>query len=42
MSQANVEIAKKLTAALNRLDVDAWAGLSSADFEWFPVLAGTV
>jgi len=37
-----VEIAKRLTDALNRLDVDASAGLSSADFEWFPVLAGTV
>ncbi|HME03536.1 MAG TPA: nuclear transport factor 2 family protein [Solirubrobacteraceae bacterium] len=42
MSQENVEIAKALTEALNRLDVDAWAELSTADFEWFPVLGGTV
>jgi ketosteroid isomerase-like protein len=42
MSQQNVATAKSLTDALNRLDIDAWAELSSADFEWFPVLGGTV
>jgi ketosteroid isomerase-like protein len=38
MSQEKVETAKKLTAALNRFDVDAFADCCTADFEWFPVL----
>ena len=34
--------AKKLTAALNRFDVDAFADCCTADFEWFPAMPGTV
>jgi ketosteroid isomerase-like protein len=42
MSQENVENAKGLTEAFNRLDLDAFAGHCTADVEWYPLLAGTV
>jgi ketosteroid isomerase-like protein len=42
MSAENVEVFKRATVALNRLDVDAYLDWGTADFEWFPVLGGTV
>jgi ketosteroid isomerase-like protein len=42
VSQENVEVFKRATDALNRLDVDAYLDWATADFEWFPVLGGTV
>jgi ketosteroid isomerase-like protein len=42
VSQANVEVFKRATDALNRLDLDAYVSFCTADYEWFPVLGGTV
>jgi ketosteroid isomerase-like protein len=42
MSRANVEIARRGLAAFNRRDIDAFADLTTADFEWFPALDRTV
>jgi ketosteroid isomerase-like protein len=42
MSQANVEIVKRGIDAYNRRDIDAFADLTTADFEWFPALDRTV
>jgi ketosteroid isomerase-like protein len=42
MSTENVEIVKRGTDAFNRLDADAFAQFATPDFEWFPVLGGTV
>jgi ketosteroid isomerase-like protein len=42
MSQANVEIVKRGIVAYNRRDIDAFADLTTADFEWFPALDSTV
>jgi ketosteroid isomerase-like protein len=39
MAQENVEIVKQLMAAVDRRDVDAYAEVPTADFEWFPVFA---
>jgi ketosteroid isomerase-like protein len=36
VSQANVEIARRAVAAFNATDIEAFAALTSADFEWFP------
>jgi ketosteroid isomerase-like protein len=42
MSQRDVETVKTLMDAVNRRDIDAYAGLTTADFEWFPVFAARV
>jgi ketosteroid isomerase-like protein len=42
MSQTNVEVVKVLMNAVNRRDIDTFAGLTTADFEWFPVFAARV
>src|SRR6202171_4299839 len=42
MSQTNVEIVKILMDAVNRRDIDTFAGLTTPDFEWFPVFAARV
>ena len=42
MSQANVEIVKSGIDAFNRRDVDAFAEVTTVDFEMFPALARTV
>ena len=42
MSQANVEIAKRVMDAYNRGDVDSFAEVATADFEWFPALPRVV
>ncbi len=34
MSQQNVELAKRLTDAFNRRDVEVFAGMTTPDFEW--------
>jgi ketosteroid isomerase-like protein len=39
---SNVEIFKRATEAVNRLDVDAYVSFCTADIEWYPVLGGTV
>jgi ketosteroid isomerase-like protein len=36
MSHANVEIAKRAIEAFNRSDIDAFAALTTPDFEWSP------
>jgi ketosteroid isomerase-like protein len=42
MSQENVEIAKRAIDAYNRRDAESIAAYVTADFEWLPVLPGTV
>jgi ketosteroid isomerase-like protein len=42
MSQENVEIVKVLMDAVHRRDIDAFAGVTTPDFEWFPVFAARV
>ncbi|HWD11394.1 MAG TPA: nuclear transport factor 2 family protein [Solirubrobacteraceae bacterium] len=42
MSQENVETIKVLMDAVNRRDIDVYAGVTTADFEWFPVFAARV
>jgi ketosteroid isomerase-like protein len=42
MSQENVEIAGQGIDAYNGRDIDAFADLTTADFEWFPALDRTV
>ena len=42
MSQANVEIAKRVVDAFNRRDVESFFALAASDFEWFPAMAGAV
>lgn len=42
VSQENVEVVKRVIEAFNRRDVGAMAELTTADFEWFPALPGTV
>jgi ketosteroid isomerase-like protein len=39
---ANVEVIKVLMDAVNRRDIDAYAGVTTSDFEWFPVFAARV
>src|ERR1700737_3929774 len=36
MSQANVDIATRAIDAFNRSDIDAFAALTTPDFEWSP------
>lgn len=36
MSEADVEIARRAIAAFNVVDIDAFAGLTTPDFEWSP------
>jgi ketosteroid isomerase-like protein len=42
MSQEDVDSVKKLMDAVNRRDIDAFAAVTTADFEWFPVFAARV
>jgi ketosteroid isomerase-like protein len=42
MPQENVEIVERLMAAVNRRDIDAFAAVTTADLEWFPVFAAHV
>jgi|SRR5208283_1625244 len=42
MSQENLEVFKRATDALNRLDIDGFVESATPDFEWFPVLGGIV
>ena len=42
MSQENVEVVKVLMGAVNRRDIDALAGVTTSDLEWFPVFAARV
>jgi ketosteroid isomerase-like protein len=42
MSEANVEIAKKVVDAFNRRDVEGFFALAASDFQWFPAMAGAV
>ena len=42
MSEANVEIAKRVIDAFNRRDVEGFIALAASDFEWFPAMAGGV
>jgi ketosteroid isomerase-like protein len=42
MSKKNVEIVKRLADAFNRRDLDAYDGLCTPDFEWFPAFPGMV
>jgi ketosteroid isomerase-like protein len=42
MSQENVEIVKVLMRAVDRRDIDAFAAVTTSDFEWFPVFAARV
>jgi ketosteroid isomerase-like protein len=37
-----VEIVKVLMDAVNRRDIDTYAGVTTSDFEWFPVFAARV
>jgi len=39
MSQQNVEIAKRVVAALNQRDIDFFMQATTSDFEWFPALS---
>jgi ketosteroid isomerase-like protein len=42
MSQQNVQVVKLLMAAVDRRDIDTFAGVVTADFEWFPLFAAHV
>jgi ketosteroid isomerase-like protein len=42
MSQEHVELIKALMDAVNRRDIDTLAGVTTSDFEWFPVFAARV
>jgi ketosteroid isomerase-like protein len=42
MSQENVDTVKVLMDAVNRRDIDAYAAVTTSDFEWFPVFAARV
>jgi ketosteroid isomerase-like protein len=42
MSQASVEIAKRVIDAFNRRDVEGFFALVAPEFEWFPAMAGGV
>jgi ketosteroid isomerase-like protein len=39
MSQADVEVVKRLMDAVNRRDIDTMAAETAFDLEWFPVFA---
>lgn len=41
MSQAHVEVARRVEEAFNRRDVDAIVALAVVGFEWFPAMPGT-
>src|SRR5438552_812861 len=38
MSRQNVETAERAIDAFNRSDIDAFAALTTPDFEWFPAM----
>lgn len=42
MSQEKVELVKVLMDAVDRRDIDAFAGVTTPDLEWFPVFAARV
>jgi ketosteroid isomerase-like protein len=42
MSAENMELFTRATDALNQLDLDAYVSFCAADYEWFPVLGGTI
>ena len=42
MSTENVEAVKVLMEAVDRRDIDTFAGVTTSDFEWFPVFAARV
>jgi ketosteroid isomerase-like protein len=42
MSEANVQLVRSLMAAVDRRDIDAFAAVTTPDFEWFPVFAARV
>jgi ketosteroid isomerase-like protein len=42
MSHENVEIVRRGLVAYNEQDVNAFADLTTADFEWYPAVAGAV
>ena len=42
MSRDNVELAKRVTEAINGRDWDGLSDLVTVDFEWFPALPGAV
>lgn len=42
MPRENVELVKVLMDAVDRRDIDAFAGVTTSDFEWFPVFAARV
>ncbi len=42
MTLNKVELTKALMEAVERRDIDAFAALTTADFEWFPVFAARV
>jgi len=42
VAQPRVELVKRLMDAVNRRDIDVYAGLTTSDFEWFPVFAARV
>jgi ketosteroid isomerase-like protein len=42
MAQEKVETVRRLMDAVYRRDIDAFAGVTTSDFEWFPVFAARV
>jgi ketosteroid isomerase-like protein len=42
MAEENVDVVKVLMDAVNRRDIDAFAAVTTPDFEWFPVFAARV
>ena len=42
MSEGNVAIVERLMHAVDRRDIDAFAQVTTPDFEWFPVFAARV
>jgi ketosteroid isomerase-like protein len=42
VAQEKVELVKALMAAVDRRDIDAFAAVTTVDFEWFPVFAARV
>ena len=42
MPHDNVELVKRLMDAVDRRDIDAFAAVTTPDFEWFPVFAARV
>jgi ketosteroid isomerase-like protein len=42
VTQENVELVKSLMAAVDSRDINAFAAVTTSDFEWFPVFAARV